>query len=155
LPHGPAIRAALGSGARHRRPGDNPRDNPRRYALAQSAAMTASAPATRPTPRARSDFRAFRSITTRWADNDVYGHVNNVVYYSWCETAVSAHLIEAGALDSHGGPVIGLVVETQCHYLAPLAFPQTVAAGLRVAHLGSSSVRYEVGLFAEGEEQTA
>jgi acyl-CoA thioester hydrolase len=112
-----------------------------------------------PTPRAqarpRSHYRAFRPIGTRWADNDVYGHVNNVVYYSWFDTAVNAHLIEQGVLDIHTGPVIGLVVETQCHYFAPLAFPETVHAGLRVAHLGTSSVRYEVGLFAEGGEMSA
>lgn len=114
--------------------------------------MTAPA---RPQPRPREDFRVFRTIGTRWADNDVYGHVNNVVYYSWFDTAVNAHLIEAGALDIHQGPVIGLVIETQCNYFAPLAFPQNVEAGLRVAHLGSSSVRYEVGLFAEGESLSA
>jgi acyl-CoA thioester hydrolase len=88
-------------------------------------------------------------------DNDVYGHVNNVVYYSWFDTAVNAYLIEQGALDIHRGAIIGLVVETQCNYFAPLAFPQMVQAGLRVAHLGTSSVRYEVGLFAEGEEEPA
>jgi len=114
--------------------------------------MTAPA---RPQPRPREDFRVFRTIGTRWADNDVYGHVNNVVYYSWFDTAVNAHLIEAGALDIHQGPVIGLVIETQCNYFAPLAFPQNVEAGLRVAHLGSSSVRYEVGLFAEAEPLSA
>lgn len=114
--------------------------------------MTAPA---RPQPRPREDFRVFRTIGTRWADNDVYGHVNNVVYYSWFDTAVNAHLIEAGALDIHQGPVIGLVIETQCNYFAPLAFPQNVEAGLRVAHLGLSSVRYEVGLFAEGEPLSA
>lgn len=114
--------------------------------------MTAPA---RPQPRSRDDFRVFRTIGTRWADNDVYGHVNNVVYYSWFDTAVNAYLIEAGALDIHQGPVIGLVIETQCNYFAPLAFPQNVEAGLRVAHLGSSSVRYEVGLFAEGEPLSA
>jgi len=113
-----------------------------------------NAPA-RPQPRPREDFRAFRTIGTRWADNDVYGHVNNVVYYSWFDTAVNAYLIEAGALDIHQGPVIGLVIETQCNYFAPLAFPQNVEAGLRVAHLGSSSVRYEVGLFAQGEPLSA
>jgi acyl-CoA thioester hydrolase len=97
----------------------------------------------------------FRPIGTRWADNDVYGHVNNVVYYSWFDTAVNAYLIERGALDIHAGAVIGLVIETQCNYFAPLAFPQTVEAGLRVAHLGNSSVRYEVGLFAQGQETAA
>ena len=88
-------------------------------------------------------------------DNDVYGHVNNVVYYSYFDTAVNGYLIDAGVLDIHAGPVIGLVVETQCRYFAPLAFPQTVEAGLRVATLGRSSVRYEVGLFAHGEATSA
>lgn len=105
--------------------------------------------------RARADYAAFRRITTRWADNDVYGHVNNVVYYSWFDTAVNAHLIEAGVLDIHGGAVIGLVVETGCRYAAPLAFPQAIDAGIRAAHIGISSVRYEVGLFAEGETEAA
>jgi acyl-CoA thioester hydrolase len=84
-------------------------------------------------------------------DNDVYGHVNNVVYYSWFDTAVNAFLIEQGVLDIHHGQVIGLVIETQCRYFAPLAFPQTIEAGIRVAHLGNSSVRYEVGLFAQDQ----
>lgn len=106
-------------------------------------------------PQPRSAYRVFRKIGTRWADNDVYGHVNNVVYYSWFDTAVNAYLIEQGALDIHAGAVIGLVIETQCNYFAPLAFPQTVEAGLRVTHLGSSSVRYEVGLFAQGQETAA
>ncbi|WP_164963843.1 thioesterase family protein [Rubrivivax sp. JA1026] len=109
----------------------------------------------RPQPLPRSHYPRFDSITTRWMDNDVYGHVNNVVYYSFFDTAVNRWLIDAGALDMHAGEVIGLVVETQCHYFAPLAFPQRVDAGLRVAHLGRSSVRYEVGLFAEGEPTTA
>ena len=97
----------------------------------------------------------FRSIGTRWMDNDAYGHVNNVVYYSWFDTAVNAYLIEHGVLDIHQGDTIGLVIETQCNYFAPLAFPQTVEAGLRVSSLGRSSVRYEVGLFAAGEPLTA
>ena len=88
-------------------------------------------------------------------DNDAYGHVNNVVYYSWFDTAVNAYLIEQGVLDIHQGATIGLVIETQCNYFSPLAFPQVVHAGIRVARLGSSSVRYEVGLFAEGEPLTA
>ena len=116
--------------------------------------MTAPAPV-RPQPAPRSAYKAFRSISTRWADNDVYGHVNNVVYYGWFDTAVNAHLIEQGALDIHHGQTIGLVVETQCHYFAPLAFPQTVEAGLRVARVGGSSVRYEIGLFAQGADLTA
>ncbi|HEY1229022.1 MAG TPA: thioesterase family protein [Ramlibacter sp.] len=112
-------------------------------------------PILRPEPEPRSAYPVFRPITTRWMDNDVYGHVNNVVYYSWFDTAVNAHLIEQGALDIHGGQTIGLVVETQCNYFAPLAFPQQVEAGMRVARLGGSSVRYEVGLFAAGEPLTA
>jgi acyl-CoA thioester hydrolase len=91
----------------------------------------------------------FQAITTRWMDNDVYGHVNNVVHYSYFDTAVNRYLIERGALDIHAGEVIGLVVQTQCHYFESLAFPQTVHAGLRVAHLGRSSVRYELGLYAD------
>ena len=114
--------------------------------------MNASA---KPQAEGREAYKAFRPITTRWMDNDVYGHVNNVVYYSWFDTAVNATLIEQGVLDIHGGHTIGLVIETQCNYFAPLAFPQTIEAGLRVAHLGSSSVRYEVGLFAQGEPLTA
>jgi len=88
-------------------------------------------------------------------DNDAYGHVNNVVYYSWFDTAVNRYLIEAGALDIHAGAVIGLVIETRCNYFAPLAFPQMVEAGLRVAQFGRSSVRYEVGLFAPGTDESA
>ena len=110
-----------------------------------------SATTPRPQPESRSAFKVFRRIDTRWMDNDVYGHVNNVVYYSWFDTAVNAHLIEQGALDIHYGDTIGLVIETQCNYFAPLAFPQTIDAGIRVAKLGSSSVRYEIGLFAQGE----
>lgn len=109
----------------------------------------------RPQPQPRSAYRVFRTIGTRWMDNDIYGHVNNVVYYSWFDTAVNGYLIEQGALDIHAGEVIGLVIETQCNYFAPLAFPDIVHAGLRVAHMGRSSVRYEVGLFGESGEQTA
>ena len=103
----------------------------------------------------RSSYKVFRAIGTRWMDNDVYGHVNNVVYYSWFDTAVNATLIEQGVLDIHAGSTIGLVVETQCFYFSPLAFPQTIDAGIRVAKLGTSSVRYEVGLFAQGDDKTA
>lgn len=110
----------------------------------------------RPQPQPRSAFRHFAPIVTRWMDNDVYGHVNNVVYYSFFDTAVNRYLIERGALDLHAREgVIGLVVETQCHYFEPLAFPQTVEAGLRVAHRGRSSVRYEIGLFAQGADECA
>jgi acyl-CoA thioester hydrolase len=109
----------------------------------------------KPHAEPRQAYAAFRSIGTRWMDNDVYGHVNNVVYYSWFDTAVNGWLIDQGVLDIHTGATIGLVVETQCHYFAPLAFPQTIEAGVRVAHMGTSSVRYEVGLFAQGEPLTA
>ncbi len=109
----------------------------------------------KPQATPRSAYKVFRSITTRWMDNDAYGHVNNVVYYSWFDTAVNAYLIEQGVLDIEHGQTIGLVIETRCNYFAPLAFPQTVEAGIRVAHLGYSSVRYEVGLFAQGEALSA
>ncbi len=109
----------------------------------------------KPQAEPRSAYRVFRTIGTRWMDNDVYGHVNNVVYYSWFDTAVNGYLIEQGALDIHHGETIGLVIETQCNYFSPLAFPQMVEAGIRVAKLGRSSVRYEVGLFAQGEPLTA
>ncbi|MDO9093438.1 MAG: thioesterase family protein [Rubrivivax sp.] len=105
--------------------------------------------AQRPRRLPRSQFAHFQTIETRWMDNDVYGHVNNVVHYSLFDTAVNRTLIEAGVLDIHGGSVIGLVVHTQCHYFDSIAFPQTVHAGLRVDHLGRSSVRYELGLFAD------
>jgi acyl-CoA thioester hydrolase len=116
--------------------------------------MTDSPPA-KPQAEPRHAYRAFHEITTRWMDNDVYGHVNNVVYYSWFDSAVNGHLIENGALDIHHGDVIGLVVETQCNYFSPIEFPQRVEAGIRVAHLGRSSVRYEVGLFVKGQDLTA
>ena len=106
-------------------------------------------------PPKRSDFVAFEEIHSRWMDNDAYGHVNNVVYYQWFDTAVNAHLIDNGALDIHHGETIGLVVETHCNYFSPLAFPQTVQVGLRVARIGSSSVRYELGVFAQADEWTA
>ena len=123
-------------------------------ALAQSRPMSEPTPA-KPQPEGRAGYKAFRTLSTRWMDNDAYGHVNNVVYYSWFDTAVNAHLIEQGVLDIHGGQTIGLVIETQCNYFAPVQFPQTVEAGLRVARIGKSSVRYEVGLFVQGEPLTA
>jgi acyl-CoA thioester hydrolase len=117
--------------------------------------MRAMTERTRPQPQPREAYRHFSPITTRWMDNDAYGHVNNVVYYSWFDTAVNGYLVRAGALDIERSAVIGLVVETRCNYFAPLAFPQDVQAGLRVARIGSSSVRYEVGLFAAGAPLTA
>ena len=109
----------------------------------------------KPQPETRDRYAHLSSISTRWMDNDVYGHVNNVQYYSFFDTVVNRYLIGAGALDIHGGTVIGLVVETHCNYFAPLAFPQDVEAGLRVAQVGRSSVRYEVGLFAPGQPLAA
>jgi acyl-CoA thioester hydrolase len=100
----------------------------------------------------RADYPHFLQITTRWMDNDVYGHVNNVVYYSYFDTVVNQYLIEQGVLDIAHGGVIGLVVETQCRYFSSLAFPDVVWAGLRVAKLGNSSVRYEVGLFRNDDD---
>jgi len=109
----------------------------------------------RPQPLTRADYAHFSTITTRWMDNDIYGHVNNVTYYSYFDTAVNRYLIDAGVLDIHEGAVIGLVIETHCNYFAPLAFPRNVEAGVRVAHIGKSSVRYEIGLFEAGQDQTA
>ena len=109
----------------------------------------------KPAPATRTAYRHFLPITTRWMDNDVYGHVNNVVYYSYFDTVVNEYLIRAGALDIEHGATIGLVVETHCNYFAPLTFPEHVEAGLRVTRLGTSSVRYEVGLFREGEDEPA
>ena len=106
----------------------------------------------RPSAQRRTQFRHFLPIQTRWSDNDVYGHVNNVIYYSWFDTVVNEYLISAGALDIQASPVVGLVVATQCHYFSELSFPQRIDAGLRVAHAGTSSVRYEVALFAVEEE---
>ena len=110
---------------------------------------------TRPSPEPRSAYRYLRAIPTRWMDNDVYGHVNNVTYYSYFDTVVNGYLIEKGALDIAASTVIGLVVETQCNYFSPLAFPDTVTAALRVAHRGTSSVRYEIGIFRGDDEIAA
>jgi acyl-CoA thioester hydrolase len=102
----------------------------------------------RPSAHRRAQYRHFLPIQTRWSDNDAYGHVNNVVYYSWFDTVVNEYLIAAGALDIQASAVVGLVVETKCNYFSELAFPQRVDAGLRVAHAGRSSVRYELALFS-------
>jgi acyl-CoA thioester hydrolase len=109
----------------------------------------------RPQPDGREAYRHFTPLATRWMDNDAYGHLNNVVYYSLFDTAVNRYLVEAGALDIQRGGTIGLVVETHCNYFASIEFPQTVEAGIRVAHRGSSSVRYEIGIFAAGAAQCA
>ncbi len=105
--------------------------------------------------RGRPHYRAWRRIATRWMDNDVYGHVNNVVYYSFFDTAVNAWLVQHGLLDIDRGPLIGLVVETGCTYASPLAFPQEIEAGIAVARIGNSSVCYEIGLFVDGGPEPA
>lgn len=103
----------------------------------------------------RADFRVFRAIPTRWHDNDAYGHVNNVVYYGWFDTAVNAWLIENGFLDLAGSEIVGLVAETGCIYFESVAFPETVEAGIAVERLGNSSVTYRIGIFRRGGEQAA
>ncbi len=100
----------------------------------------------------RSAYRHFLLIQTRWNDNDLYGHVNNVIYYEFFDTAVNEYLIRSGVLDIHQGDIIGLVVETQCNYFVPSAYPDTLTAGIRVGKLGATSVRYEIGLFNEEDQ---
>jgi acyl-CoA thioester hydrolase len=114
--------------------------------------MTERAKADRPEPHRRADYLHFAEIPTRWMDNDIYGHVNNVQYYSFFDTVVNGYLIDSGVLIPQSSPVIGLVVETHCNFFESLSFPQTVDAGLRVARLGQSSVRYEIGLFTSGAD---
>lgn len=101
----------------------------------------------------RSDYRHFQPILTRWQDNDVYGHVNNVAYYSYFDSAVNTYLIEQGGLDIHGGEVVGFVVSSSCDYFASVAFPERLEVGLRVARLGTSSVQYELAVFRAGEDE--
>ena len=103
----------------------------------------------------RTGYRSFLTVPTRWMDNDAYGHVNNVTYYSYFDTAVNEHLIRAGGLDIRGAPAIGLVVETFCRFHKSLTFPDVVDAGLRVRKLGNSSVTYEIGLFRQGDDDPA
>jgi len=109
----------------------------------------------RPSPHRREDYPHARVLTTRWADSDPYGHMNNVVHYELFDTVVNAWLIEHGALDIQKSAVIGLVVETGCHYFAPLTYPEAVTAALRVAHVGRSSVVYEVALFGKASPTAA
>lgn len=105
--------------------------------------------------RSRKHYRAWRPIATRWMDNDIYGHASAVVYYSWFDTAVNAWLVEQKLLDIERGALIGLVVETGCTYARPIAFPSEVQAGISVSHIGNSSVRYDVGLFLNGNPHPA
>jgi acyl-CoA thioester hydrolase len=103
-------------------------------------------------PARRDQFPHFVVVPTRWMDNDVYGHVNNVVYYAYFDTAINRYLIGEGGLDIARGPVIGIAAESHCRYRRAVAFPMDLDAGLRVGKLGRSSVRYEIGIFAPGEE---
>ncbi len=103
----------------------------------------------------RSDYRHSLAIATRWMDNDIYGHVNNVVYYSYFDTVINDYLIREGGLDIHAGPVVGYAAESLCRFHRPFAFPDTIDAALRVGHLGKSSVRYEIGLFRRDEDKAA
>lgn len=102
----------------------------------------------------RADFRHFETIPTRWIDNDLYGHVNNVVYYEYFDTIINRYLITAGGLDIHRAAVIGVAVETHCRFHQGFAFPEAVEAALRVGRLGATSARYEIGLFGSGEQET-
>ncbi len=103
----------------------------------------------------RSAYRVFRAIATRWADNDIYGHINNVEYYAFFDTIVNGHLIERGVLELHGGGAVGFVVETKCSYFAPLAFPDRLEGGLRADRIGASSARYGIAIFREGARTAA
>lgn len=103
----------------------------------------------------RAEYRYFLDIPTRWMDNDVYRHVNNVTYYSWFDTVIARFLLGSGAINLTDSPVVGVVVETLCRYHAPIAFPETVTAGLRVERLGTTSIRYGVGIFREGEDSAS
>lgn len=107
----------------------------------------------KPTPPCLDDYRFFLPITTRWKDNDIYGHVNNVTYYAYFDTIANQYLIEQGGLDIHNDPVVGFVVNSGCNYYAPIAFPDKLTGGLRVNRLGNSSVEYGIAIFKDGETQ--
>jgi acyl-CoA thioester hydrolase len=106
-----------------------------------------------PPQHLRRDYPHLQPISTRWHDNDIYGHVNNVTYYSYFDSAVNAYLIEVGGLDIHNGEVVGFVVSSSCDYFASIAFPERIEIGLRVAKLGNSSVQYELAVFKQGEDE--
>ncbi len=107
----------------------------------------------KPPPETRARYRHFLAIATRWADNDLYGHVNNVVYYAWFDTVINRFLIDEGGLDIQTDAVIGVAAESGCRFRRSFAYPEPVDAGLRVGHLGARSVRYEVGLFGRGDDE--
>ena len=109
----------------------------------------------RPTPLGRESFHVFRPLQSRWADNDIYGHMNNVVHYALFDTAINGWLMETGLLDFKTGSTVGLVVETGCQYFAEMAFPDTVIAGIGVERIGTSSVTYRIGLFRNDETQAS
>jgi acyl-CoA thioester hydrolase len=109
----------------------------------------------KPAPPTRGDYKVFYPITTRWSDNDIYGHVNNVTYYSYFDTAANQYLIEEGGLDISDGSIVGYVVSSGCDYHAPITYPEAVEAGLRVDKLGNSSVQYGIAIFRAGEAQSA
>lgn len=109
----------------------------------------------RPAPESREQYISFQQLQTRWADNDVYGHMNNVVHYALFDTAIGNFLLSNKLLEMGGGEIFGVVVETGCSYFAEMAYPDDVTAGIRVAHIGNSSVRYEIGLFRNDEQQTS
>jgi len=106
-------------------------------------------------PPTRADYKIFYPISTRWSDNDIYGHVNNVTYYSYFDTAANRYLIEEGGLDITVGTIVGFVVNSGCEYHAPITYPESVEAGVRVDRLGNSSVQYGIAIFKEGEDQAA
>ncbi len=103
----------------------------------------------------RDDYKVFYPITTRWSDNDIYGHVNNVTYYSYFDTAANRYLIEEGGLDISDGSIVGYVVNSGCEYHAPITYPEAIEAGVRVDRLGNSSVQYGIAIFREGEDRAA
>ncbi|MDG1944995.1 MAG: thioesterase family protein [Halioglobus sp.] len=109
----------------------------------------------RAAPPSRSDYKIFYPITTRWSDNDIYGHVNNVMYYSYFDTAANRYLIEEGGLDISDGSIVGFVVNSGCEYHAPITYPESIEAGVRVDKLGNSSVQYGIAIFKAGEQEAA
>jgi acyl-CoA thioester hydrolase len=117
--------------------------------------MTSDTQQARPQPSQRADYARFIGLTTRWHDNDVYGHVNNVVYYAFFDTAVNQILVEEGVLDPATSRVVGLVVETRCTYFESIAFPDRIEVGVAAVHIGRSSVRYRIGVFKAGVDQAA
>jgi acyl-CoA thioester hydrolase len=125
--------------------------------MPQRAETRSAVPAVQPaaTPGGRAAYAVLHPIVTRWMDNDAYGHVNNVIYYSWFDTAVNSVLVNAGLLDIAVGPTIGLVVESGCRYLRPLAFPEPVEVGVRIGHIGRTSIRWELAVFGAGVAEPA